>query len=100
MFRSTLRGGASATGKEVLVTGGVGYIGSHTVLELLQADYRVVIVDNLCNSNLECLKRVQELTGKEATFYEVDIRDKSAMAHPNPSPSPSPRPNLSHKIQS
>ena len=62
------------------MTGGVGYIGSHTVLELLQADYRVVIVDNLCNSNLECLKRVQELTGKEATFYEVDIRDKSAMA--------------------
>lgn len=75
---STLRGGAS--GKEVLVTGGVGYIGSHTVLELLRADYRVVIVDNLCNSNLECLKRVQELAGKEATFYEADIRDKSAMA--------------------
>ena len=75
---STLRGGA--TGKEVLVTGGVGYIGSHTVLELLRADYRVVIVDNLCNSNLECLKRVQELAGKEATFYEADIRDKSAMA--------------------
>ena len=97
---STLRGGASATGKEVLVTGGVGYIGSHTVMELLQADYRVVIVDNLCNSNLECLKRVQELTGKQATFYEVDIRDKSAMAHPNPSPGPSPSPNLSPKAQS
>ena len=46
------------------------------------------------------LKRVQELTGKEATFYEVDIRDKSAMAHPNPSPSPSPSRNLSPKIQS
>ena len=85
---STLRGGAS--GKEVLVTGGVGYIGSHTVLELLRADYRVVIVDNLCNSNLECLKRVQELAGKEATFYEADIRDKSAMANPNPNPKPNP----------
>ena len=87
---STLRGGAS--GKEVLVTGGVGYIGSHTVLELLRADYRVVIVDNLCNSNLECLKRVQELAGKEATFYEADIRDKSAMANPNPNPKPNPNP--------
>jgi len=76
---SILRGGSTA-GKEVLVTGGVGYIGSHTVLELLRAEYRVVIVDNLCNSNLECLKRVQELAGREASFYEVDIRDKEAMA--------------------
>ena len=70
------------------------------VLELLSEGHDVVVVDNLCNSNLECLKRVQELTGKEATFYEVDIRDKSAMAHPNPSPSPSPSRNLSPKIQS
>ena len=77
---SLLRGGATGSGKEVLVTGGVGYIGSHTVLELLRADYDVVIVDNLCNSNLECLERVQELAGRKAAFYEVDIRDKEAMA--------------------
>jgi UDP-glucose 4-epimerase len=62
-----------------LVTGGVGYIGSHTVLELLQAGYDVVIVDNLCNSNLECLRRVQQLAGKEAIFLKVDIRDKAAL---------------------
>jgi len=76
---SYLRGGGVAK-KEVLVTGGVGYIGSHTVLELLKADYDVVVVDNLCNSNLECLKRVEELAGRKATFHEADIRDKAAMA--------------------
>ena len=66
--------------KEVLVTGGVGYIGSHTVLELLQANYRVVIVDNLCNSNLACLERVQKIAGKEVAFHNVDIRDKEGLA--------------------
>ncbi len=63
-----------------LVTGGVGYIGSHTVLELLQSGYDVVIVDNLCNSNLECLRRVQQLAGREAIFHQVDIRDKEALS--------------------
>ena len=63
-----------------LVTGGVGYIGSHTVLELLEAGYNVVIVDNLCNSNLECLRRVEQLAGREAVFYKVDIRDKEALS--------------------
>ena len=62
------------------MTGGVGYIGSHTVLELLEAGYEVVVVDNLCNSNLECLRRVQELAGRDAVFHEVDIRDKAALA--------------------
>ena len=66
--------------KEVLVTGGVGYIGSHTVLELLQANYRVVIVDNLCNSNLACLERVQKIAGKEVAFHNDDIRDKEGLA--------------------
>ena len=72
---SLLRGGATGSGKEVLVTGGVGYIGSHTVLELLRADYDVVIVDNLCNSNLECLERVQELAGRKALIAarELDV---------------------------
>jgi len=65
---------------EVLVTGGVGYIGSHTVLELLEAGYKVVVVDNLCNANIECLRRVEKLTGKKVDFYAVDIRDKQALA--------------------
>lgn len=73
-----LRGGAE--GKTVLVTGGVGYIGSHTVLELLNAGYEVIVVDNLCNSNLKCLRRVEALAGRTATFYNVDIRDKEGLA--------------------
>ena len=56
----------------VLVTGGAGYIGSHTVLELLEADKEVVIVDNFCNSNPIVLDRVREISGKEFKFYEVD----------------------------
>lgn len=66
--------------KTVLVTGGVGYIGSHTVLELLTAGYEVIVADNLCNSNLKCLQRVEKLAGRTAKFYKVDIRDKEAMA--------------------
>lgn len=73
-----LRGGSTAT-KTVLVTGGVGYIGSHTVLELLAAGYDVVVVDNLCNSNIECLNRVQKLAGREVVFHNIDIRDKEAL---------------------
>ncbi len=60
----------------ILVTGGAGYIGSHTVLELLDAGQEVVIVDNLCNSSQESLSRVAEITGKECTFYQGDILDK------------------------
>ena len=56
----------------ILVTGGAGYIGSHTCVELLNAGYDVVVVDNLCNSCRESLKRVEEITGKKLTFYEVD----------------------------
>ncbi|KAL1523998.1 hypothetical protein AB1Y20_018913 [Prymnesium parvum] len=73
-------GGGEAKVKTVLVTGGVGYIGSHTVLELLTAGYEVVIIDNLCNSNLQCLRRVEKLAGRKAIFYNVDLRDKEAMA--------------------
>jgi UDP-glucose 4-epimerase len=63
----------------VLVTGGAGYIGSHTVLELLNTGYDVVVVDNLSNSKEESLRRVQKLAGKSLTFYQVDIRDHSAL---------------------
>lgn len=59
----------------ILVTGGAGYIGSHTCLELLAAGYDVVVVDNLCNSRKEALRRVEEITGKQVTFYEMDLRD-------------------------
>ncbi len=63
----------------ILVTGGCGYIGSHTVLELLNKNYDVVVVDNFSNSSFESLRRVQKITGKTVTFYEADIRDVAAM---------------------
>jgi UDP-glucose 4-epimerase len=64
---------------KILVTGGAGYIGSHTCLELLQAGYEVVVVDNLSNSKEESLKRVQELAGKTLEFHKVDLLDKEAL---------------------
>ena len=65
--------------QSILVTGGAGYIGSHTCLELLLAGYDVIVVDNLVNSNEESLKRVQELAGKELKFYKVDLLDRDAL---------------------
>ena len=64
---------------KILVTGGSGYIGSHTVLELLNKNYEVVVVDNLSNSSKESLNRVQQITGKTVTFYQEDIRNISAL---------------------
>ncbi len=63
----------------ILVTGGAGYIGSHTCLELLKAGYKVVVVDNLANSKEEALRRVQELAGKSLNFYRVDLLDRPAL---------------------
>ena len=63
----------------VLVTGGAGYIGSHTCLELLNSGYGVVVVDNLCNSNPKSLDRVQALTGKTLKFYQGDVRDEALL---------------------
>ena len=63
----------------ILVTGGAGYIGSHTCLELLNSGYGVIVIDNLCNSNPVSLARVQELTGKTLKFYEGDVRDEALL---------------------
>lgn len=63
----------------ILVTGGAGYIGSHTCVELLNEGYDVIVVDNLCNSCKEALDRVQEITGKTLKFYEVDILDREGL---------------------
>ena len=60
---------------KILVTGGAGYIGSHTTVELLNAGHEVVIVDNLCNSSKKSLERVKKITGKAPKFYKIDIRD-------------------------
>jgi len=68
----------SSQGK-ILVTGGAGYIGSHACVELLQAGYEIVVVDNLSNSKTEALVRAQQLAGKPLTFYQADIRDKAAL---------------------
>lgn len=63
----------------ILVTGGAGYIGSHTCLELLKAGYEVVVVDNLCNSSEESVKRVEKISGKPVKFYQADILDREAL---------------------
>ena len=61
---------------KVLVTGGAGYIGSHTCVELIEAGHEPVVIDNLCNSNPESLNRVKMITGKEVPFYEGDVRNE------------------------
>lgn len=63
----------------ILVTGGAGYIGSHTCIELLNAGYDVVVLDNLYNSSEKALERVEQITGKKVMFYKADILDKEAM---------------------
>src|ERR1700761_4922259 len=71
----------------ILVTGGAGFIGSHTCVELLNGGYDVVVIDNLVNSNRESLRRVEQIAGRAVTFYEADARDETALnrifdAHP------------------
>ncbi len=63
----------------ILVTGGAGYIGSHTCVQLLNAGYEISVVDNLVNSKEESLRRVQEITGKKLTFHKVDLLDRGAL---------------------
>ena len=64
---------------KILVTGGAGYIGSHACVELLNAGYEIVVVDNLSNSKEEALRRVQEITGRELRFYKEDLLDYEAL---------------------
>ncbi|MCI9389656.1 MAG: UDP-glucose 4-epimerase GalE [Lachnospiraceae bacterium] len=63
----------------IFVTGGAGYIGSHTCVELLNAGYEIVVMDNLCNSSPRALEAVEEITGKKVKFYEADMLDREAM---------------------
>ena len=65
--------------KKVLVTGGMGYIGSHTVIQLYEAGYEPIIVDNLCNSKPEVLNRIEKISGKRPLFFEIDVRDEEKL---------------------
>ena len=65
--------------KRILVTGGAGYIGTHTCVELIKKGYEVVAVDNYVNSSEESIKRVEKITGKEVKIYNADVRNKSAL---------------------
>jgi UDP-glucose 4-epimerase len=63
----------------ILVTGGAGYIGSHTCVALLEAGYEVIIADNLCNSKVETIDKITRITNKEVTFYQIDVTNESAV---------------------
>lgn len=63
----------------ILVTGGAGFIGSHTCVELLNENYDVVVVDNLVNANAKSLDRIEQITGKKVAFYEIDVRDEAKL---------------------
>ena len=64
---------------KILITGGAEDVDFHTCIELIKAGYKVVVVDNLCNSPLELLKRVEKLTGSDIPFHKVDVRDKTLL---------------------
>ncbi|MGX5384559.1 SDR family NAD(P)-dependent oxidoreductase, partial [Bacillus thuringiensis serovar darmstadiensis] len=64
---------------EILVTGGAGYIGSHTCVELLNSGYEIIVVDNLSNSSIEAINRVKEITGKQFKFYKADVLNREAL---------------------
>ena len=63
----------------ILITGGAGFIGTHTAVEFLEAGFEIVVADNLCNSCMKALERVREITGKDFKFYQVDLCDKAAL---------------------
>ena len=63
----------------ILVTGGAGFIGSHTSVELLDAGYEIAIIDNFCNSRPEVLDKIRKISGKDFKFYEADLLDRDAI---------------------
>ena len=63
----------------ILVTGGTGFIGSHTICELLARGYEVVVIDNLLNSSISCLEKIKEITGKEVKFYKGNVQNKELL---------------------
>ena len=65
--------------KNILVTGGLGYIGSHTCVELINSGYNVIVVDNLCNSKVEVKDSIKNITGKDVVFYQGDVSDLSLL---------------------
>ena len=66
---------------KILTTGGVGYIGSHTVIALLEAGHEVVILDNLANASRKVLARLEQITGRSVAFVEGDVRDRKMLQH-------------------
>ena len=64
---------------KILITGGAGYIGSHTCVELLKNNYEVIIIDNLSNSKEEVIDNIKKITGKDLIFYNGDVRDKKLL---------------------
>jgi UDP-glucose 4-epimerase len=73
------QGGAYVTNEKILVTGGAGYIGSHACVELLSAGFDVVVIDNLTNSNLQALQRIETISGRSAAFHQVDVSDRQGL---------------------
>ncbi|QVY61560.1 UDP-glucose 4-epimerase GalE [Cytobacillus gottheilii] len=63
----------------ILVTGGAGYIGSHTAVALLEAGHSVIVADNLCNSNVDTIRKIQSITGKDVVFYKIDVTEEEAV---------------------
>jgi len=63
----------------ILVTGGIGFIGSHTCVSLLDRNHSLVIADNLCNSKIEVLDRIKQISGKDVAFYQMDVTDEAAL---------------------
>jgi len=64
---------------KILVTGGAGYIGTHTILELIKKQNKIIVIDNLSNSSMESIKRIEKITGKKIIFYKADLREKDSI---------------------
>lgn len=67
--------------KYILVTGGAGYIGSHTIISLIEQDYYPIIIDNFCNSQLCVIKKLEAITNKKIIFHKADLRNKKKLNH-------------------